>query len=61
MEGEGFTLNGWDRAERAGGEGQTEMLQEERQMEEDGCQLDGVGGGGYGADVVSEAFCQAES
>lgn len=34
--GRGFTLNGWDRAERAGGEGQTEMLEEERQMEEDG-------------------------
>lgn len=33
-EGRAFTLNDWD---RAGREGQTEMLQEERQMENDRC------------------------
>ena len=33
-EGRAFTLNDWD---RAGREGQTEMLKEERQMENDRC------------------------
>lgn len=44
--GEGWgvvTLNDWDRPGRALGKGQTEMLQEERQMENDRCALDDVG------------------
>lgn len=47
--GQAFTLNDWDRPGRniacggEGGKGQTKMLKEEREMENDACALDDMG------------------